>query len=275
MERLKRVLVTNDDGIDAPGLKIAEAIAARIADEVVTIAPLGDQSGVGQGISMHNPLRLTRYAEHRYAVTGTPADCVMYAMAEFFADTPPDLVLSGVNWGANLSDSVMYSGTVGAVLAANHLGLDAIALSQAFTQRSALDFSATEAFAVAAIEDLWATRSAHGCCWNINFPMLAVEAISGMRFTRQVGGAIRAPHLIEGADGRGLAYHWLTFERDTTNVTAADADVVALRDGYISAMPLRGTRCDEAVLERVSVGGERRLTPAGQHAGEARSTQAK
>jgi len=260
MQKLKRVLVTNDDGIDAPGLKIAEAIAADIADEVVTIAPLGDQSGVGQGISMHNPLRLTRYGEHRYAVTGTPADCVMYAMAEFFVDNPPDLVLSGVNWGANLSDSVMYSGTVGAVLAANHLGLDAIALSQAFHTRDEVDFSATTAYAVAAIESLHAERGEQGCCWNINFPMLGVESIRGLRFTRQVGGAIRAPHLIEGSDGRGLAYHWLSFQRDTTRVVDADADVVALRDGFISVMPLRGTRCDEALLERLRKGGERPLS---------------
>lgn len=260
MQRLKRVLVTNDDGIDAPGLKIAEAIAAEIADEVLTIAPLGDQSGVGQGISMHNPLRLTRYGERRYAVTGTPADCVMYAMAEFFVDNRPDLVLSGVNWGANLSDSVMYSGTVGAALAADHLGLDAIALSQAFQKRDAVDFSATSACAAATIEQLLAERATLGCCWNINFPMLDVESIRGLRFTRQVGGAIRAPRLIEGSDGRGLDYHWLSFERDTTQVVDTDADVVALRDGFISVMPLRGTRCDEAVLDRVGRGSERPLS---------------
>lgn len=259
MHKLKRVLVTNDDGIDAPGLKIAEAVAAEIADEVITLAPLGDQSGVGQGISMHNPLRLTRYGAHRYAVTGTPADCVMYAMAEFFMDEPPDLVLSGVNWGANLSDSVMYSGTVGAVLAADHLGLHAIALSQAFHQRDTLDFSATSAFAVAAIGNLLAERDAHGCCWNINFPMLDADAIRGLRFTRQVGGAIRAPRLIEGSDGRGLDYHWLSFDRDTSQVVDPDADVVALRDGFISVMPLRGTRCDEALLDRLGRGSERSL----------------
>ncbi|MES1926987.1 5'/3'-nucleotidase SurE [Salinisphaera sp. T31B1] len=252
MERLKRVLVTNDDGIDAPGLKIAEAIAAELADDVVTIAPLGDQSGVGQGISMHNPLRLSRYGDNRYAVTGTPADCVMYAMAEFFTDTPPDLVLSGVNWGANLSDSVMYSGTVGAVLAANHLGLDAIALSQAFHRRDAVDFSVTSAYAANAIEWLWAERTRFGCCWNINFPMIEPEAVAGLRFTRQVGGSIRAPHLIEGADGRGLAYHWLSFQRDTGAVVDVDADVVALRDGFVSAMPLHGTRCNEAMLSELA-----------------------
>lgn len=263
MKAFQRVVVTNDDGIDAPGLAQARAIAEEIAEEVWVIAPVGDQSGVGQGISMHHPLRLTRYDTRRYALTGTPADCVMYALAEFFNDAPPDLVLSGVNWGANLSDSVMYSGTVGAVLAADHLGLPAIALSQAFHKRADYDFTTTRAYATRVIETLWAQRDAHGCCWNVNFPMQDAATVRGLRFTRQVGGAIRAPRLIEGADGRGLAYHWLTFERDTQAIVDPDADVVALRDGFVSAMPLRGTRCDEETSRRAGAGGEIALDYAG------------
>ena len=123
MTLFRKILVTNDDGIDAPGLAVAEAVAAELAEQVWTVAPEHDQSGVGQGISLHTPLRVYHHGERRYAVSGTPADCVMFAMAEWFAEDPPDLVLSGVNCGANLSDSVMYSGTVGAVLAAAHLGL--------------------------------------------------------------------------------------------------------------------------------------------------------
>ena len=259
MKKLGRVLVTNDDGIDAPGLAVIERLAARLAEEVWVVAPMADQSGVGQGISMHHPLRVTEYGSRRYALTGTPADCVMVAMAKWLRDSPPDLVLSGVNWGANLSDSVMYSGTVGAVLAADHLGLPAVALSQAFRDRSALDFAATEAFAVEAVARLWAAREAEGrCCWNINFPMLDPAEVRGLRFTRQAGGAIVAPQLIDGADGRGLDYHWLGFQRDTTTVTDPQADVVALREGYISATPLHGSRCDERAFEcRAADGGWR------------------
>ena len=119
----RKILLTNDDGIAAPGLLIAEQIAAELAEEVWVVAPEHDQSGVGQGISLHTPLRAYYHGERRFAVSGTPADCVMFAMAEWFSDSPPDLVLSGVNCGANLSESVMYSGTVGAVLAAAYLGL--------------------------------------------------------------------------------------------------------------------------------------------------------
>jgi 5'-nucleotidase len=263
MKTIGRVLVTNDDGVDAPGLAVIERLADQLADEVWVVVPMTDQSGVGQGISMHHPLRVTEYGTRRYALTGTPADCVMVAMADWLRDSPPDLVLSGVNWGANLSDSVMYSGTVGAVLAADHLGLPAIALSQAFTDRSAVDFAATEAFAVDAVERLWAACDPHDetsrCCWNINFPMLDPAQIRGLRFTRQSGGAIVAPQLIAGADGRGLAYHWLSFQRDTAGVVDANADVVALREGYVSATPLHGSRCDEPLFERHAAGGEWRL----------------
>ena len=136
MRPFGRILLTNDDGIDAPGLKVAEDIAAQLAEEVWVVAPEHDQSGVGQGISLHTPLRVYHHGERRFAVSGTPADCVMFAMAEWFEEEAPDLVLSGVNCGANLSDSVMYSGTVGAVLAAAHLGLPGIALSQAFVDRA-------------------------------------------------------------------------------------------------------------------------------------------
>ncbi|MBS64434.1 5'/3'-nucleotidase SurE [Salinisphaera sp.] len=251
MKPIRRILLTNDDGVEAPGLAVAERIAAAVAEEVWVVAPMADQSGVGQGISMHHPLRVTEYGTQRYALTGTPADCVMVAMADWLRDDPPDLVLSGVNWGANLSDSVMYSGTVGAVLAADHLGIPAIALSQAFHDRSALDFSATEAYAVDAIRRLWAARGETGrCCWNLNFPMQDADTIQGLRFTRQSTGTIVAPHLIAGTDGRGLVYHWLSFERDITAIADPLSDVVALREGYVSATPLHGSRCDEALLEQ-------------------------
>lgn len=262
MKGLHRILVTNDDGVDAPGLAVAETIAATLADEVWVVAPVADQSGVGQGISMHHPLRVTRLGDRRFSLTGTPADCVMVAMADWLRDSPPDLVLSGVNWGANLSDSIMYSGTVGAVLAADHFGVPAIALSQAFHNRAQLDFQTTRAFAPAAITRLWSAycdaggATAARCCWNLNFPMLEPTAVRGLRFTRQGGGAIRAPALLRGQDGRGLTYHWLSFERDSTGVVDPAADVVALRENYVSATPLQGSRCDEPLFERHAADGE-------------------
>ncbi|ASK33589.1 5'/3'-nucleotidase SurE [Alloalcanivorax mobilis] len=259
----RKILLTNDDGIAAPGLLIAEQIAAELADEVWVVAPEHDQSGVGQGISLHTPLRAYHHGERRFAVSGTPADCVMFAMAEWFSESAPDLVLSGVNCGANLSDSVMYSGTVGAVLAAAHLGLPGIALSQAFRDRDQVDFTPTRHYSAGLIRDLWeqgADRTGYSrACWNINYPELPIEQIHGGRITRQIGGGIVGPRLVAGTDGRGLPYRWLSFERDPSAITDPQSDVVALRDGYVSVMPLHPSRCDDNLADSGFQAGELRL----------------
>lgn len=264
MKPFGKILLTNDDGIAAPGLQVAEAVAAELAEEVWVVAPEHDQSGVGQSISLHAPLRIYHHGERRFAVTGTPADCVMFAMAEWFRDAPPDLVLSGVNCGANLSDSVMYSGTVGAVLAAAHLGLPAIALSQAFVERDAVDFTPTREHSAALIRQLWergVDRTGYArACWNINVPEMPSAEIRGARITRQISGGIRGPRLVAGTDGRGLPYRWLAFERDPASIAHPQSDVVALRDGYISVMPLRPSRCDDALADQEWQHGELTLS---------------
>ncbi|MCU5784116.1 stationary-phase survival protein SurE [Alcanivorax balearicus MACL04] len=255
MKPFQRILLTNDDGIDAPGLKVAEAIAAELAEEVWVVAPEHDQSGVGQSISLHSPLRVYHHGERRYAVSGTPADCVLFAMTEWLEETPPDLVLSGVNCGANLSDSVMYSGTVGAVLAAAHLGLPGVALSQAFLDRDAINYAPVSELAVGLIRQLWERHAEH-CCWNLNFPDLPLARIKGNRITRQVPGSIRRARLVAGRDGRNLSYHWLTFERDPDSIDHPQSDVVALRDGRVSVMPLRPSRCDDDLADALWEKGE-------------------
>lgn len=237
---LRRLLLTNDDGIAAPGLARLERIAARLAEEVWVVAPEHDRSGAGQSISLHTPLRVFAQGERRFAVSGTPSDCVMFAMAEWLADTPPDLVLSGINCGANIGDSIPYSGTVGAVRSADLLGLPAMALSQAFLERDRVDWSGVETFGEALILEVWA-RSAGAGCWNLNFPACAAEAVGRLRLTRQSRGSIRRPRLRAGEDGRGLPYWWLSFERSSAHIDAPDADVVALRERCISVTPLGDT----------------------------------
>ncbi|KEZ77651.1 5'/3'-nucleotidase SurE [Salinisphaera hydrothermalis] len=253
MKRFQRILVTNDDGVEAPGLAVAERMAVALGEEVWVVAPQTDQSGVGQGISVHRPLQALRRGERRYAVSGTPADCVMYALASLCADRAPDLVLSGVNWGANLSDSVMYSGTVGAALAADHLGLDAIALSQAYHAGYEPDFSVATAFAQRVIEQLLARRARDGnCCWSVNFPMQPLDSIRGLRFTRQARGAIRTPTLTPVIESDPHSGQWLGFEGNARSLADPRCDVVALREHYVSATPLHGTRCNESLLERAA-----------------------
>lgn len=237
---VRRILITNDDGVAAPGLKILADIARRLADEVWIVAPEHDRSGAGQSISLHDPLRVYRHGEQHYAVSGTPADCVLYALAEWFGETPPDLVLSGINAGGNIGDSVQYSGTVGAVLSAEHLGIPGIALSQAFVNREEIDWSPVTELGEAAIRALWPTAAAGKCCWNVNFPACRAEQVDEMEYAAQSTGSIARPRLLPGQDSRGLSYWWLGFDRQSDHDVPNDSDVAVLRRSSVAASPLRG-----------------------------------
>ncbi|MEQ5835068.1 5'/3'-nucleotidase SurE [Marinobacter sp. NFXS9] len=238
---VRRILITNDDGINAPGLAVLERIARNLAEEVWVVAPEHDRSGAGQSISLHSPLRLYAQddSDRRFALSGTPADCVLFAMAEWFGETPPDLVLSGVNCGANISDSVQYSGTVGAVLTAQHMGVPAMALSQAFLNRDGIDWSPVELLGESVIRSLWAPDEHPQPCWNINFPACNAEAVSEVRWARQSSGSIQRTRLLPGQDGRSLPYWWLSFERSSKHIIAPDMDVTVLRDQAVAVTPLR------------------------------------
>lgn len=239
---VRRILITNDDGVAAPGLKILADIAHRLAEEVWIVAPEHDRSGAGQSISLHDPLRVYQHGERHFAVSGTPADCVLYALAEWFGETPPDLVLSGINAGGNIGDSVQYSGTVGAVLSAEHLGIPGIALSQAFVNRNEIDWSPVTELGEAAIRALWPSAAEGKCCWNVNFPACSVGEVENMEYAAQSAGSIARPRLLSGQDSRGLSYWWLGFDRHTDHQVPDDSDVAVLRRRAVSASPLRGDR---------------------------------
>lgn len=237
---VRRILITNDDGVAAPGLKILADIAHRLAEEVWIVAPEHDRSGAGQSISLHDPLRVYRHGERHYAVSGTPADCVLYALAEWFGETPPDLVLSGINAGGNIGDSVQYSGTVGAVLSAEHLGIPGIALSQAFSNRDEIDWSPVTELGEATIRALWPTAQQDKCCWNVNFPACRADQVGALEYAAQSAGSIARPRLLPGQDSRGLSYWWLGFDRHTDHDVPEDSDVAVLRRRGVAASPLRG-----------------------------------
>ena len=246
--RLARVLVTNDDGIDAPGLAVAETIAAGLADEVWTVAPACDQSGRAQAITVREPVEVVAHGARRYSVTGTPADCVLLAMAHWLADTPPDLVIAGVNRGANISDTIVYSGTIGAALAAAHLGLGAVALSQAFRGPAAeADFQPARDYGGDVIAGLLADPSHAAGAWSVNFPAARdPRPIQGIGWARGATGAPVRPRA-ERVSGPGERFQ-LAFSRSASPVDAPDSDVAVLRSRRISVMPLTNDRCDTAVF---------------------------
>ena len=234
---VRRILITNDDGINAPGLARLESIARNLAEEVWIVAPEHDRSGAGQSISIHHPLRVYQTGEKRYAVSGTPADCVLYSLAQWFGEAPPDLVLSGVNCGANISDSVQYSGTVGAVLSAHHMNIPAIALSQAFLSREGIDWAPVEQFGEAVIRKLW--QPGEALAWNVNFPACEAGDIVSARWCEQSSGSIQQARLQAGQDSRSLPYWWLGFDRSSRHIVAPDSDVAVLRDKAVAITPLR------------------------------------
>lgn len=166
---IKRVLLTNDDGWRGPGLKILEEIAEQIADEVWIISPDLDQSGVSMSITLHSPLRVHQFDERRFSVSGTPSDCVLLAVGELMP-VPPDLVLSGVNAGANISDSVAYSGTIGGALTATLMGIPSIALSQAYHKGNEIHWETAAHFGAGVVRQLLEKGWPVDCAMNVNFP---------------------------------------------------------------------------------------------------------
>jgi len=241
-----RILLTNDDGIHAEGLAVLERIAAELSDEVWIVAPETDQSGLSHSLTLSSPLRLRRISERRFALSGTPTDCVIMA-AKHLMPAPPDLVLSGVNAGQNLCDDVTYSGTVAGAIEGTMLGLRSIALSQAFTPGSDREtlWETAERHAPDVIRKLLSVPFRPGTLVNVNFPPVQPEAVAGVSVTRQ-GKLDYSLGLEERRDGRGFPYYWLKFGREA-GADMEHSDIGAIRDGRISVTPLQLDLTDHAM----------------------------
>ena len=175
-----RVLLTNDDGLDAEGLHLLEELVLQVTDDVCVVAPLANQSGVGRAISLHKDIEFVRRDDRHYGVSGTPADCVMMALNLLYADNPPDLVLSGINHGMNVADDVGYSGTVGGAMEAAIVGIPAIAVSQRFHQRQ-MDFTPIKAYGHDVLAAALKTKLPERTVLNINFPEAHLGPVKGIR----------------------------------------------------------------------------------------------
>ncbi|MFC3098482.1 5'/3'-nucleotidase SurE [Alteraurantiacibacter palmitatis] len=232
-----RILLTNDDGIHAPGLELLEAIAAELSDDVWVCAPAEEQSGAGHSLTLHMPVRLRQYGDRRFAVTGTPTDAVNLGLRKLFADRKPDLVISGINAGENLADDVTYSGTISAAMEGALAGIPAIALSQA--QRDGVkDFAAADGWAERVLRVLAATPMAKRTLINVNFPDVAADQVKGIRVARQGFHDYERGSLIEGTDPRGRPYYWFGLE-EMEHTLDHGSDLEAVADGYVSVTPLQ------------------------------------
>ena len=242
--RLARVLLTNDDGIDAPGLAVLEAVAAEIADEVWVVAPEHDQSGTSHSISLHSPLRVSQHGPRRFGVLGTPGDCVVMGVRHLMRDARPTLVLSGINRGGNLGAETMFSGTVGAAMTGLLLGLPSIALSQTFSDRENVRWDTSRALAPGVISQLATIAHDAPTCLNVNFPDVDAASAGPLTPTRQGVGLVEGIDVLPQTDPRGLQYHWLRFQRGPRENTP-DSETAVVASGRVSVTPLHFERTDE------------------------------
>lgn len=241
---LNRVMLTNDDGIDAPGIKVLEEIAAQIAREVWVVAPEHDQSGQSHAVSLHHALRVDQRGERHFAVTGTPGDCAAMGLCHILKDTPPDLVLSGVNRGLNLGMDTVFSGTVGGAMTAMMLGTPALALSQAFSRSDAVPWDTARTHGAAVIRRLLAAGWSRTAILNINFPPVPPDQAKPIALARQGEGQIGGMNVETRVDPRQKPYYWLTFRRGDIP-QGPESDLSAMRAGHIVVTPLRYDRTDD------------------------------
>ncbi len=233
-----RILITNDDGIHAAGLKVLESIARAVTDDVWIVAPETEQSGAGHGLTLAVPLRVRKLEEKKYAVQGTPTDCVMLAVHNIIKDKKPTLVLSGVNRGGNLAEDVTYSGTIAGAMEGLLCGIPSIAMSQAMGHRSEGEsWSAAEHFGEKVVRQLLTSGWDRGVLINVNFPGCDATLVKGIEVTNQ--GFRDESELIidERVDARGVPYFWFGLRRAYGD-PGKNTDLQAVRDHYISVTPL-------------------------------------
>ncbi len=231
-----RILVTNDDGIHAPGLKALERIARTLSPDVWVVAPESEQSATSHSLTLRRPVRPRKLGPHRFALDGTPTDCVLIAQYKLLGERPADLVLSGVNHGANLGEDVTYSGTVAAAMEGALLGAMAIAFSQVRRPDQRISWSTAESFGPEVVRKLTATAWPADLLVNVNFPPCPPKAVTGIRICRQ-GRRQSSVQVVEDRDPSGRPYLWIgDFAHDRTG--DARSDLAAVEEGAIAVTPL-------------------------------------
>jgi 5'-nucleotidase len=232
-----RILLTNDDGINAPGFAALERIAAHLSDDLWAVAPAEEQSGAGHSLTLTRPIRVRQLGPRRFAVAGTPTDAVMMALGHLMGGLKPDLILSGVNRGPNLAEDVTYSGTVSAAMEGTLAGIRSIALSQAMADytHGQESFAAAEATGADIVGKVAAADWGDGILININFPPVPVPR--GVRVTEQGFRDYGHIRIDARTDPRGFPYYWFGYGREV-ETPAHRTDLEAVRDGLVSVTPL-------------------------------------
>jgi len=240
--RKASILVTNDDGYDAPGIATLIEILSPLG-EVTVVAPDREQSASSHSLTLHRPLRAYRVGERRFRVDGTPTDCVHLAVTSLTGGVAPDLVVSGINRGLNVGDDVTYSGTVAGALEGTLLQIPSIAVSTEIDDQGQTDYTTVGPFIGLLVPAVLSRGLPRGVLLNVNFPKVPPR---GVRVTRQGTRTYRATAL-ERRDPTGRPYYWID-AADTTPTGEVDGDHLAISDGYISVTPLQANLTHEGSL---------------------------
>lgn len=240
-----KILLTNDDGIDAEGLETAISIAKTRGD-FLAVAPLTEQSGKSHSITKDEPLRLRKVREHVYALSGTPADCVKFALHELLAGTNPNLVISGINHGANLGQDTIYSGTVAAAMEAAMNGLPAIAFSLCGLPPYHFD---TAAAVLRRVLEVFTGNVPGGRVLNVNIPNIPATNIKGLKFSL-LGNRHYEKKFYKAPNPRNIPYYWMGWTFGGFDDKTPGSDCVAVDEGYVSLSILKPSMLDDTLTAK-------------------------
>ncbi len=243
-----RILVTNDDGIHSEGLDICEEIGRALSDDVWVVAPEHDQSGVAHSLSLNDPLRLRQVAERRFAVRGTPTDCVIMGVRHVLDGKEVDLILSGVNRGRNIGEDVIYSGTVAGAMEGAVLNIPSFALSQSYNSRSGHPpfWETSQRLAPDIIRKVLAQGVRRDALININFPDCRPEEVKGIAVASLGRRRQERLHIDKRHDGRGNPYYWIAYTRQNSFQPVDGTDMAAIDSQFIAVTPLKIDITDES-----------------------------
>ncbi len=245
-----RILLSNDDGILAPGLDILESIARTLSDDIWVVAPEVERSGAGRAITLTEPIRVRQISEKRFACSGTPTDCVLLAIAEIMKDCPPDLVLSGVNRGQNLAEDTSVSGTVAAAMQGMQMGVRSIALSQAmnFRRGEPIPWETAAKHGPALLAALVAAPWPNNVIINVNFPDVLPDDVKETLVTFQGFRDENVNHIDRRDDPRGNAYYWIGYSGKLSQPPVG-SDLRAIYENNISVTPLHLDMTEHSALD--------------------------
>lgn len=245
-----RILISNDDGIHAEGIKVLEKIAKSITPDVWVVAPEKEQSGKGGSATFDNILRIHKWEDRKFSVTGTPTDNVHLAIDKILTDKKPDLILSGINRDSNVGNYLMLSGTLGAAFAGSSDKVRSIAVSQNIIKGQPVKYNLAEHFLPDIIKRLYFLRDWDtDTVMNVNFPCCTLDAINGIRVTRQAHVDVNW-YAEQSADPNGYKCYWMTSHLVHNSESTCGTDIEAVYyDNYISITPLHNDLTNYGYLD--------------------------